>query len=88
MFFGGLSLLIGWKFNIAGVNGSAAHAAAAALGVSVALIARFSIRCGVRDWRIRTESSRGRFSPMPVHAVTTSRLVSDKDQDFVDFPAR
>ena len=50
-FFGVLPLLIGWKFDIAGVSlyGPTAYAAAAAIGVSVALIARFSIRRGVRD---------------------------------------
>jgi len=49
--FGVLPLLIGWKFDIAGasLSGPAAYAAAAAIGVSVALIARFSIRRGVRD---------------------------------------
>lgn len=51
VFFGVLPLLIGWKFDIAGasLSGPAAYAAAAAIGVSVALIARFSIRRGVRD---------------------------------------
>jgi hypothetical protein len=51
LFFGVLPLSIGWKFNIAGVSltGPAAHAAAAALGVSAALIVRFSIRRGVRE---------------------------------------
>jgi hypothetical protein len=51
VFFGVLPLLIGWKFDIAGVSlgGPAAYAAAAAIGASVALIARFSIRRGVRD---------------------------------------
>jgi hypothetical protein len=51
VFFGVLPLLIGWKFDIAGASlgGPAACAAAAAAGVSVALIARFSIRRGVRD---------------------------------------
>jgi hypothetical protein len=48
---GVLPLLIGWKFNIAGVSltGSAAYVAAAATGVSAALVVRFSIRHGVRD---------------------------------------
>jgi hypothetical protein len=47
VFFGVLPLLIGWKFDIAGVslNGPTA----AAIGVSVALIARFSIRRSVPD---------------------------------------
>ena len=51
VFFAVLPLLIGWKFDIAGasLSGPAAYAAAAAIGVSVALIARFSIRRGVRD---------------------------------------
>jgi hypothetical protein len=51
VFFGVLPLLIGWKFDIAGVSlyGPTAYAAAAAIGVSVALIARFSIRRGVPD---------------------------------------
>lgn len=51
VFFGVLPLLIGRKFDIAGVslNGPAAYAAAAATGVSVTLIARFSIRRSVRD---------------------------------------
>jgi hypothetical protein len=51
VFFGVLPLLIGRKFDIAGVSlsGPAAYAAAVAIGVSVALIARFSIRRGVRD---------------------------------------
>ena len=51
VFFGVPPLLIGWKFDIAGasLSGPAAYAAAAAIGVSVALIARFSIRRGVRD---------------------------------------
>ena len=46
-----LPLLIGRKFDIAGasLNGPAAYVAAAATGVSAALIARFSIRHGVRD---------------------------------------
>jgi hypothetical protein len=49
--FGVLPLLIGWKFNIAGVSlhGPAAYFAAAAIGVSLALVARFSIRRGVRE---------------------------------------
>jgi hypothetical protein len=51
VFFGVLPLLIGWKFDIAGVslNGPTAYAAAAAIGVSVALISHFSIRRGVPD---------------------------------------
>jgi hypothetical protein len=51
VFFGVLPLLIGWEFDIAGVslNGPTAYAAAAAIGVSVALIARFSIWRSVRD---------------------------------------
>jgi hypothetical protein len=51
VFVGVLPLLIGWKFNIAGVSlgGAAAYPAAAAIGASAALIARFSIRHGVRD---------------------------------------
>jgi hypothetical protein len=51
IFFGVLPLLIGWKFDIAGValSGLTAYAAAAALGVVVALLARFSIRRGVRE---------------------------------------
>lgn len=51
MLFGVLPLLIGWRFNIAGVSltGPAAYAAAAAIGVAAALIIRFSIRRGVRD---------------------------------------
>jgi hypothetical protein len=46
-----LPLLIGRKFNLAGVSlsGPAAYAAAAALGASLALIVRFSIRRGVRE---------------------------------------
>jgi len=46
-----LPLLTGWKFNISGVSltGPPAYVAAAAIGVSVALVARFSIRRGVRD---------------------------------------
>jgi hypothetical protein len=46
-----LPLLAGWKFNIAGValTGPEAYAAAAAIGVSLALIVRFSIRRGVRE---------------------------------------
>jgi hypothetical protein len=51
VFFGVLPLLIGWKFGIAGVSlyGPTGYAAAAAIGVSVALIARLSIRRSVRD---------------------------------------
>jgi hypothetical protein len=51
VFFGVLPLLAGWKFNLAGVTltGPAAYAAAAAVGVSLALVIRFSIRRGVRD---------------------------------------
>jgi hypothetical protein len=51
VFFGVLPLLAGWKFNIAGVafTGPAAYAAAAAIGVLLALIVRFSIRRGVRE---------------------------------------
>jgi hypothetical protein len=49
--FGVLPLLTGWKFNFAGVSltGPAAYAAAAAIGVSLALVVRFSIRRGVRE---------------------------------------
>lgn len=49
--FGVLPLVIGWKFDIAGVSltGPAAYAAAAAIGVSLALLVRFSIRRGVRE---------------------------------------
>jgi hypothetical protein len=50
VFFGVLPLLIGWKFDIAGASLSGPAAAAAATGVSVALIARFSIRRSMRDW--------------------------------------
>jgi hypothetical protein len=50
IFFGVLPLLMGWKFNLAGVSlsGPAAYAAAAALA-SLALIVRFSIQHGVRE---------------------------------------
>jgi hypothetical protein len=46
-----LPLLIGWKFNIAGVSlaGPAAYAAAAAIGASAAMVVRFSNRRGVRE---------------------------------------
>ena len=49
-FFGMLPLLMGWRFNIAGLSlaGPAAYATAAAIGVSAALVIRFSIRRGVR----------------------------------------
>ena len=49
-FSGVLPLLIGWKFNIAGVSltGPAAYAAAAAIGAAAALVIGFSIRRGVR----------------------------------------
>jgi hypothetical protein len=51
VFFGVLPLLAGWKFNIAGValTGPAAYAAAAAIGVLLALVVRVSIRRGVRE---------------------------------------
>jgi hypothetical protein len=51
VFFGVLPLLVGWQFNIAGVSltGPAAYAAAAAIGVLLALVVRFSIRHGVRE---------------------------------------
>ena len=51
VFFGVLPLLAGWKFNIAGValTGPEAYAAAAAIGASLALVVRFSIRRGVRE---------------------------------------
>ena len=50
-FFGVLPLLAGWKFNIAGVSltGPAAYAAAAAIGVLLAIAIRFSIRRGARE---------------------------------------
>jgi hypothetical protein len=49
-FFGMLPLLMGWRFNIAGVSltGPAAYAAAG-IGVSAALVIRFSSRRGVRE---------------------------------------
>jgi hypothetical protein len=51
IFFGVLPLLAGWKFNLGGVSstGPAAYTAAAAIGVSLALVVRFLIRRGVRD---------------------------------------
>jgi hypothetical protein len=51
VFFGLPPLLMGWKFNLAGVTltGPAADAAAAAIGVAVALVVRFSIRRGMRE---------------------------------------
>jgi hypothetical protein len=51
IFFGVLPLLISWKFDIAGValSGLTGYAAAVALGVVAALLARFSIRRGVRE---------------------------------------
>jgi len=51
VFFGVLPLLAGWKFNIAGValTGPEAYTAAAAIGVLLALVVRFSIRRGVRE---------------------------------------
>ena len=51
VFFGVLPLLAGWKFNIAGMalTGPAAYAAAAAIGVLLALVIRFSMRRGVRE---------------------------------------
>ncbi len=51
IFFGVLPLLAGWKFNIAGVSltGFSAYAAAAAIGVLLAVAIRFSIGRGVRE---------------------------------------
>jgi len=48
--FGVLPLAIRWKFDIAGVSltGPAAYAAAA-IGVSLALLVRFSVRRAVRE---------------------------------------
>ncbi len=51
VFFGVLPLLMGWKFNIAGVSlsGPIAYVAAGFLGLCAALLIRFSIRRGVRE---------------------------------------
>jgi uncharacterized membrane protein len=51
IFFGILPLLLGWKFNIAGVSlsGPVAYVAAGLLGLCAALLIRLSIRRGVRE---------------------------------------